>query len=259
MNLPVSEVQPLAILAGQKNGLLPQRILVAVELPGEIRGRLLTVVAEHLTSMADAIRADLGVILTAVSNGDIYRSLASQETLFRQRYSPTPLVGRPTKFWAGETWWLKPKMATAATPGSSNHGWARAIDLAEFVDGNRVGISDRSVQWLIDHAAEFGFSAELQQEKWHWRYFWGDQVPTPQPIQGDDVVRFIRIDGTDPVWQSNNAQFLTWIDSPEKLADRYAVLRANGVEPGEVHVVANGDDWRKWGDPIGAMPPDWHQ
>jgi LAS superfamily LD-carboxypeptidase LdcB len=65
----------------------------------------------------------------------------------------------------------------AAVPGTSNHGWGLAIDLAEKVNGKAVSISPRSVKWLIKHAAQYGFCAEAQSEPWHWRYFTGDKIP----------------------------------------------------------------------------------
>lgn len=259
MMLPVSDVQPLAILAGFENGQLPSSILVQVSLPGGISGQLLAPVAEHLTLMGEVIRSDIGVVLTATSNGDLYRTLSAQESLFRQRYSPVWISGHPTKQWNGRTWYLKSDpgtgkfVAEAATPGTSNHGWGRAIDLDELVNGNRVGLSARALQWLIDNAHRFGFSFELQREPWHVRYFWGDQLPVNPRRR--DMIAFVRVKDTDAVWLSSNTAIRTWMQTPQALKDHQDILRFYGYVDADfiVHVIDAGD-LDKYGVQIGPNP-----
>ncbi|MCA9601125.1 MAG: M15 family metallopeptidase [Myxococcales bacterium] len=58
---------------------------------------------------------------------------------------------------------------TAATPGTSNHGWGMAVDLV---------IGPGTYQWLSAHATEYGFdNAEGARagENWHWTYTGADQ------------------------------------------------------------------------------------
>ena len=90
----------------------------------------------------------------------------------------------------------------SSMPGSSRHHWGTDIDLnalqnAAFEPG---GKHEKVYQWLVEHAAEFGFcqpytagrSAGYQEEKWHWSYTplskpflaqYKSQV-TPADIQG---------------------------------------------------------------------------
>jgi hypothetical protein len=57
--------------------------------------------------------------------------------------------------------------ATAASPGTSNHGWGTAIDIA---------MNDSVWNWLSAHGSDYGFSnAEGRSvgEKWHWVFVGG--------------------------------------------------------------------------------------
>lgn len=57
---------------------------------------------------------------------------------------------------------------SAARPGTSNHGWARAGDLSGY--GN---IFSPSWRWLVKNAGRYGFSwttGKASNERWHWEY-----------------------------------------------------------------------------------------
>ena len=169
--LPVQKVTKPACLKGQENGKLSAGILKKCDVGS---ATMAEPAARAMRAMVAAMRAALGLDYTHVG---AYRTYKGQEDLFRSRYTKTPLPGRPTRKWNGETWYQKPGTAMAAAPGTSNHGWGLALDLAEKVDGKPVSISARSVKWLVKHAAQYGFSAEAQSEPWHWRYFAGDKIP----------------------------------------------------------------------------------
>lgn len=120
----------------------------------------------------DAMRAAAladGIELSPTSSADAYRPYAVQERTFTNRYSPTPLAGRPTRTWQGRTWWQKPGTATSAVPGTSNHGWGLAVDVAN-ANGERL-------DWIVANCLRHGFSHELQSEPWHVRYTAGDNIP----------------------------------------------------------------------------------
>lgn len=55
---------------------------------------------------------------------------------------------------------------TAATPGTSNHGWALAIDIAHYY-------VPAVWNWMTENAAKFGWSwatGKASGERWHWEY-----------------------------------------------------------------------------------------
>lgn len=68
------------------------------------------------------------------------------------------------------------KGALAAKPGTSEHGWARALDLASGVPDERSAAH----RWMDTHAAEFGWvnptwasnydPRDGAHEPWHWEY-----------------------------------------------------------------------------------------
>lgn len=109
------------------------------------------------------------------SAGDGYRPLEVQERIFFQRYSESDSGYRGSghiKFYRGKNYYIRKNpltgrpYAVAATPGSSNHGWAKAVD----VDGLTSMVLVRWAQFA-DVAPEFGFSnAEGHSigEAWHW-------------------------------------------------------------------------------------------
>lgn len=50
----------------------------------------------------------------------------------------------------------------AATPGTSDHGWGIATDLA---------LSAQALEWMRSHAAAFGYVEDVPRETWHWAYY----------------------------------------------------------------------------------------
>jgi hypothetical protein len=82
-------------------------------------------------------------------------------------------------FWRN-FWCSRGQCFRAAIPGTSNHGWARAVDVW---DANQI--SDRNWQWLNENARQYGWSnAEGAGvgEPWHWVYV-GGFVPRPDPLE----------------------------------------------------------------------------
>ena len=80
---------------------------------------------------------------------DSYRSFASQVTLYAQ------------------------KPGLAAVPGTSNHGWAMAIDLC----GGIESFSSTQHAWMVANAAKFGWihpqwaqQGGGREEPWHWEF-----------------------------------------------------------------------------------------
>lgn len=137
--------------------------------------------------------AESGWWLTAVSLGDAYRSYESQVRLFTSRYTPTfdaaTCKGESVyKWWKGVKWYQLKYTAMAAVPGTSNHGWGLALDVAIYDpnrnDGDKYAGDPVYIQsnellwaWIQMNAPRFGFSWEAQSEPWHLRYTEGDNIP----------------------------------------------------------------------------------
>lgn len=211
------QVRPLTLpscLQGQKNGQLPDSILLAV--PGGTR--MVEPAARAATAMHAAALAD-GVELFSVSD---YRPLETQQSLFASRYTTT-YTGIGCRTCGGVRYCKRSSSyATAACPGTSNHGWglARDMDL-------RAGV----LVWLEANAWEFGYGWELvPEEPWHIRYCTGDAIPqsvldfeasSPGEDQEDDM-RLIVADGQAPLAVSGS--LVVKLD-----ATSYNALKASGA------------------------------
>lgn len=179
MTYPVHDVTEPACLRGQQNGRLPDAILVST--PGIAGGptvRLVEPAARSWRAMSAHALAD-GHELKATSLLDSYRPYETQVAIWQKRYTTSPLAGRPTKRWNGQTWYQRPGTAEAAVPGNSNHGRAIAVDTGTESDGDAgtESIDAETLAWLRENADEYGWSWELQSEPWHLRYFAGDTIP----------------------------------------------------------------------------------
>ena len=161
-------------LAGAKNGELAASVLRKIKAPN---GQLHRLAATAWNAMQLAAYFD-GIELKHVG---AYRPFDQQIKLFRERYTGAPTGRTPqvTRTYQGATWYLKKGMAPAGTPGTSNHGWGLAIDVANA--------SGKRLDWLLgdgfstSNALKFGFSWEVKDganaEAWHIRYVCGDKLP----------------------------------------------------------------------------------
>ena len=123
-----------ASLKGYGNGRIPPEALASIG-GGE---RLWAPAAAAFTKMRTAASA-AGVRLGV---NDSYRSFDEQVDVARRKglYSAGGL---------------------AAQPGTSDHGWGKAVDLQ--LDG-------KAQSWMRAHGAEFGFAEDTPREPWHWAY-----------------------------------------------------------------------------------------
>lgn len=178
---PIVPVNRPADLAGAENGQLSSSLLTPVT-PVKSRGWSM----HHLAARAwEAMRAQAwreGVLLSV--SGNPYRDLAGQRALFMRRYqstSPTRLDSRG-RVWNGVRYY-RTSGAPAAVPGTSNHGWGLAVDVALDADGDESfewppkSLDRRALTWMLNNAHRYGFSWELQSEPWHLRYVVGDNIP----------------------------------------------------------------------------------
>lgn len=190
ITLPITPVVRPSTLNGVENGKLPSHLLAEIGVPGALMEK----------TAARAFRAMLAEMRKGGFNPrqvGHYRTFQQQLNLFLSRYQEASqatfnaTAAAHRKQWNDapkngykSVYWVKKLIngkypATAATPGSSNHGLGLALDLAEEYDTDSAPDSIRSqwVQWLVNNAARYGISAELQSEPWHWRYVAGDRIP----------------------------------------------------------------------------------
>jgi len=130
--------------------------------------------------------------LTATSSVDTYRPYSVQLSGFLSRYDSTYLPLRNTlsnqRVWNGTTYYLKRGRIPCAVPGTSNHGWGLAIDVAIWDPTILHAVSVRnSAHWDVwnflqtPHGAlYYGFSWEnptVGVDDAHLHFFMGDEVP----------------------------------------------------------------------------------
>lgn len=167
-----------SILKGMRNGQLAS---TALEPCGIGRHRLEREAARSMRAMMKAAWR-VGVRLWAT---DSYRTYNQQVSLFKRRYDNTKRNTRH-EFWQGKNWWLKPKVAGAAVPGTSNHGWGLAVD---FARKNPVGLirplDTRTLAWLAANGPKFGWWNTVQSENWHWCWCLGDG-PMPSAVLAEE-------------------------------------------------------------------------
>lgn len=107
----------------------------------------------------------------------------------------------------------------AATPGTSNHGWAVACDMSWR---SAAGLS-----WLQANAAKFGFRADVPSENWHYTYQEG-------LWKGDDMT------------EEEKAQLLAsaeWRDGDKVYRQKYAQAGKDPGPPPENWSPAKRDGW----------------
>lgn len=192
MTYPVTPVIKPTDLKDANNGMLPDALLVTVPMPNTTSARLHHITARAWNALAAKVLTEFGVTLCCTSGVDTYRSYNNQVSTFYKRtvrvsydvWAATPknrrrtfADGKGSSFFA-----FKPGVAPCATPGTSNHGWGLAIDMAIW-DTNthtvhNIGTNRTVFTWLLNHARTYGFSWESQSENWHIRYVTGDTIPT---------------------------------------------------------------------------------
>jgi hypothetical protein len=133
---------------------------------GNVVGLAAPVAARSYDAMVAAAWRD-GVALRPSSSADTFRPLSVQQAIFTDRYRETD-QGNGSRVCNGKRWYLRKGKATAACPGTSNHGKGCAVD---FDLGQRGALP-----WLEAHAKAFGWQWEVTSEDWHLHYMLGDEL-----------------------------------------------------------------------------------
>lgn len=164
---------------GYRNGRLPDDILREVPAGANERCYLERDAAVAWELLLIAAEAE-GI--TGFAAGWCYRSLAAQRRTYDRNCGwvtpPAPPVEEgeepppppPARFVC--------KVPTAK-PGTSNHGWGRAIDVVDTTTRKSHVLScrDPQFQWLLEHGPAFGWvlpswarCGSSKQEPWHWEW-----------------------------------------------------------------------------------------
>ena len=125
------------------NGRLDERNLVSI---GGRHRMIAPAAADYLKMVAAAKRDGITWSIT-----DSYRTYAAQVDVANRK----GIYGKPFKGGTG----------LAAVPGTSNHGWGKAVDLGGGV--NRDGSPQNN--WLDRNARRFNFKT-IPREPWHWQW-----------------------------------------------------------------------------------------
>lgn len=153
-------------MGAAQNGRLPDSALAPI--PGG--GRLLAAVAVTWLAIIAEVETLHGWTPRPTGPLDAYRpyggSYYAQVETFLRRYSRTRIAGRPTKTWNGVTYWLRPGQAAAATPGTSNHGWACAVDVTGL--GGFAGLRYRQFSAVASRYGWTNTEGRRIGEPWHW-------------------------------------------------------------------------------------------
>ncbi len=141
------------------NGQIPAHLLETIEPPdydADLGGpaKMHPEATWNYERMRAAARADGVALLISYS----YRTLAVQVVKYRDYLAGGNL---------------------AARPGTSNHGWGTALDLA--IPAYPAANNSAAFRWLKANAARFGYhNNDAPSEPWHWDYEGG------HPIEEDD-------------------------------------------------------------------------
>ena len=154
-------VPPWVMSYGNGNIPLSKMTLVEPRLQASGAGYLVPEVASRWRDLQTAAHS-AGYDLTMTG---AYRTLEQQQELFAARYT-TQNTGQEPRTYQGKTYWLKPGNAMVASPGTSNHGWGCAVDMALRVNGGVVAVTAPYVGWAATVAVAHGFSWE-DSEPWH--------------------------------------------------------------------------------------------
>jgi len=170
---------------GHANGRIPLSSLSTV--PWNTARRLRSDAVQALGELNKAFRAAFGRDLPL---NDAYRDYAGQVE-------------------ARNYWCSQGNCGFAAVPGTSNHGWALAIDIGV----PRTAWTNPIYVWMKGHAAAYGWThpawAEptgAHPEAWHWEYTGSNTPPSTQPEDIVPIYHRRQGDYTAPIGTSANTR-----------------------------------------------------
>lgn len=137
---------------------------------------------------------------------DAVSKLSALNTAFRSSFGRNLPINSAYRTYDEQVYWKnywtsQGQPGNAAAPGTSNHGWALAMDIG-------VGIADWSnpiYTWMKANAAKYSWvhpawaePGGAHPEAWHWEYS-GSFSPTtpPEPEEDDDMANVITVSVPD--------------------------------------------------------------
>lgn len=119
---------------------------------------------------------------------DIVNDLNALEQAFQAQFNET-MSGSGNRSYEKQKelkaqWTAKGKPSFAATPGTSNHGWAKAIDFAAITriyfgatgagksdeEAKALAVASPQYKWLKANGSKYGFNQPMDYEPWHWEH-----------------------------------------------------------------------------------------
>ena len=131
---------------------------------------LIAAAAASYDLLAVAFKKKFGKDL-AITQG--YRTLAEQTAIFQARYVKQTAGGGKygdVRFWKGVRY-VRAQGASAAVPGTSNHGLGLALDLATSVGFG--SFTSAEYKWMATNGPAYGWTGtegRSVNEPWHWVY-----------------------------------------------------------------------------------------
>lgn len=113
---------------------------------------------------------------------DSYRPRSVQDEIFLDRYRPQATGSGPfgdVRHYNGRRY-VRVKGAAAAIPGTSNHGWGRAVDITDM-----GGFGNSRYRALSALAGYYGWSNSAGRsigEYWHWEYTYANDASARRPV-----------------------------------------------------------------------------
>lgn len=141
---------------GHSNGRIPEGELCSI--PWAPQHKLRCDAAEAMASLNEAYKSDPAHNGANIGFTSSYRTVQGQHE-------------------ARAMWCRRGACSNAAVPGTSNHGWATTVDLANF--GGIGDFNQPNYKWMKKNASRFGWyhpqnmepGGKGPQEPWHWEYY----------------------------------------------------------------------------------------
>jgi len=120
------------------------------------------------------------------------RSLEALNKAFKAKFGNNISITSSYRSYAAQVATKAAKGSLAATPGTSNHGWGRAVDLGSGI--NHFGSA--TYNWMMENAPKYGWvkpdwsrQGGVNPEPWHWEYIGGNS--TASTTDNSDVHRSV--------------------------------------------------------------------